>query len=154
MHIWKIDDLKEDIKSGAYTEKDGFVYFLVCMTLGLVGIEATRYLPVESLNIWDYVRSMGTIIVVLIGTIFVFRANGGSKGSAFLGRFFGVAFVVGIRFLVIFLLLGIGFGINFVLTSSGDEQLVTTPMQTITFLLCLFAMFWRICRHMEDINSQ
>lgn len=51
MYFWKIEKLKEDIKSDNFNEKDKFLYAFIYIAFGVVAMELLSYFPVESPNI-------------------------------------------------------------------------------------------------------
>ena len=153
MYIWKISRLKEDIKSDSLTEQDRFIYALVYVALSALCFEAMSFIPVESSNIWDYIYSIGSVLIVIIGTILAFKANGGSHGADFLGRYLSIGFVVAVRFMVILLPLLIALSIYYDYAFSIDEEIVSTPAEIIIFLIWNTAVYWRLYKHMQEVKN-
>jgi hypothetical protein len=153
MHIWKIDKLKEEIKKGELKEKDRFLYALIYIILGAVGMEAMGLMPIDNGNVWDAINSISNIVVVTLGTIFAFKANGGSKGLDFLGRYFSISFVVAIRFLVILIPVLIVLLAYYSFAITKDPDLSSTAYDTIPFLIWSAALYWRVCVHIADVHK-
>ncbi len=153
MYFWKIDNLKEDIKNGRFTEKDRFVYCLIYIILCAVGMEAMMRLPIERPNTWDTIASLGNILIPLIGTIIVYRANGGGAGKDFLGRYFSIGFVESIRFLVLLIPMFAALVTYYIYAFPGEEPIVSTPTDTLPFTIWYAFLFWRISKHVADVKN-
>lgn len=153
MYFWKIENLKEDIKNNNFTEKDRFIYVFIYIVLGAITMEIMAILPDSTLNIWDYIMSVGSIFLVITGTIFAFKANGGGSGTDFLGRYFSISFVVGIRFFVLLLPMFIALIIYYEYTFSENEEVLSTAGDILPFLLWYALMYWRIVKHIGDVKN-
>jgi len=153
MYFWKIKQLKEDIKTGRFTEKDRFVYAFIYIVLCAAGIEAMSYLPIENPNVWDTLNSVGNILIPFIGTIFAYRANGGGEGSDFLGRFFSINFVVGIRFIALLIPMFLALVFYYEYAFPGEEEIVSSPTDILPFQLWFALLYWRTCRHISDVKN-
>ncbi|MBK0112318.1 MULTISPECIES: hypothetical protein [unclassified Delftia] len=97
MFFWKIKDLKNALIHRELSEKQVFIYILIFVLLSIVAMEITRYLHPDRVGFWDYVDSFLSISIVLCGTVFSYRANGGSSGVDFSARFFSISLVVTLR---------------------------------------------------------
>ncbi|MEE9337564.1 MAG: hypothetical protein V3U87_05750 [Methylococcaceae bacterium] len=152
MYFWKIEVLKEDIKNGLFTEKDRFIYGLIYIVLCAAGMEAMMRMPIESPNIWDTIGSLGNIAIPLIGTIFVYRSNGGKTGKDFLGRYFSIGFVVSIRFLVLLIPMFAALVAYYIYAFPDEEIIVSTPADKLPFIIWYALLFWRINKHVSDVK--
>lgn len=153
MYFWKIEALKQDIKSNHFYEKDRFSYAFIFIALSVIGMEAMMYAPIEDPNFWDTINSASNIVIPIVGTLWAFKANGGAKGVDFLGRFFSISFVVTIRFLSLFIpmfLLLIAYYIN---AFPEDEAIVSTPWDTIPFIIWFALLYFRICHHIAELKN-
>lgn len=147
MHYWKIDNLKDEIRQGELKEKDRFLYALIYITLSAIAVEAMELMPTENRNVWDAINSLSNIVIVTLGTIFAFKANGGSKGIDFLGRYFSISFVVAIRFLVILIPVIIVLLAYYSFAVTKDPNLNSTAYDTIPFIIWSAALYWRECAY-------
>lgn len=154
MYFWKIEKLKEDIRQDRLTEKDKFLYMLVSVVIYAILFEILAYMPAENSNQWDYIESIGNILLALLGTIFVFRANGGSQGRDFLGRYFALSLVVSIRFLVYSLPLFVLYVGLFTAVNENEAVSATTYVDVASIFLWTVAMYWRICVHIKQASVQ
>ena len=153
MYFWKIGSLKEEIKKRELKEKDRFLYTLIYIILSAIGMEAMGLMPIDDGNVWDAINSISNIAVVTLGTIFAFKANGGSKGIDFLGRYFSISFVVAIRFVVILIPMIIMLSAYYSFAVTKDPDLNSTAYDTIPFLIWSAALYWRVCVHIADVNN-
>ena len=153
MYFWKIGSLKEEIKKGELKEKDRFLYALIYIILSAIGMEAMGLMPINNGTVWDAINSISNIVVVTIGTIFAFKANGGSKGIDFLGRYFSISFVVAIRFIVILIPVIIVLSAYYSFAVTKDPDLNSTAYDTIPFIIWSAAFYWRVCVHIDDVNN-
>lgn len=102
MYFWNIEKLKEDIRADRTTEKDRFIYALTYLGLGAIGVEFLTHAPTELRGEggWDIVVSASNVLIIILGTILVFKANGPNDRIDFLGRYWSIEFVVNVRLIV------------------------------------------------------
>ena len=102
MYSWNIEKLKEDIRADRSPEKDRFIYALIYLGLGAIGVEFLTHAPMELRGEggWDIVVSASNALIIL-GTILAFKANGSNDGIDFLGRYLSIGFVVNVRLIVL-----------------------------------------------------
>ncbi len=102
MCFWNIEKLKEDIRADRSPEKDRFIYALIYLGLGAIGVEFLTHAPMELRGEggWDIVVSASNALIIL-GTILAFKANGSNDGIDFLGRYLSIGFVVNVRLIVL-----------------------------------------------------
>ena len=163
MYFWKIEKLKQDIRENSFNEKDRFLYACIYIALGIVFMKLAMFYPVSEKNIgvWGYINTVSNVLVSIAGTFFAYKANGGASGKDFLGRFFGIHFVVSIRFFVLLII-----PVIFVLVSAymneisleedqifSDEELAETFFDFFFTQMLLFFFYFRICKHMRDVKN-
>ncbi|MGF1761507.1 hypothetical protein L4D76_27100 [Photobacterium sagamiensis] len=153
MYFWKIENLKKDIRAGEFTEQDRFIYAFIYIVLSIIGMEAMSFLSVENPNMWDTIGTVGNIVIPIVGTFFAYRANGAGDGSDFLGRFFSINFVVGIRFCVLLIPMIVGLFFYYTYAFSVDEEISSTPIDIIPFQIWLSLLYVRICKHIRDTDN-
>lgn len=165
MYFVSIEKLKNDIVEGKLTEKDKFLYVLLFVIIQYLVYEILTLLAFFPLifgedmvsklkpNIWDMLLSLGWFVVPVAGTIFAFRANKGNAGTDFVGRYFSISFVVGVR-----LFLPVFFITMFVHIFAGalkpdETDIPTSPLTMVPELLLISFVFWRICKHIGDVAN-
>ena len=153
MYFWKIEKLKEDIRTNQLTEKDRFIYALIYLVLGAIGLEVMMLMPLEDGNIWDLISSIANVLIVALGTLYAFKANGSNGGSDFLGKYFSIGFVVAIRFLAYAIPLFVLLFIYYFYAFGEEEEIPTNYIDVIPYLIWYVAMYWRIYVHIKQVNS-
>jgi len=151
MYFWKIDRLKEDIKNGELVEKDKFIYALIYIVLCEVALYTMAWIPIEDGNVWDVIDTVVNVLIVLVGTIYAYKANGGNTGSDFLGRFFSIGFVVSVRFFVLLIPIMVVLVLYYYVLTE-DELIATTAIDVVPFIVWYAALYWRICKHIGDVK--
>lgn len=123
------------------------------MTLSAIGIEVISLIPTENQNIWDYIESISKIVIVLLGTIYIYRANGGENGSDFLGRYFSIGFVINIRLLLLLVPMSFALLFYYIYAFPEDEEIPSTALDVLPFLLWYLLLFWRVGKHVRDVRN-
>jgi len=158
MYFWKIENLKQDIITPKFSEKDRFIYAFIYISLSVIMIEALTYisvLSVEEFNIWDNINSITNIIIPIVGTFYAYKMNGGSQGNDFLGKFFSINFVVSIRFLALLVPLFLLLFFYYSIMVNEEESLQSSPIEIIPFQIWYILLYVRTCKHIRDVrNSQ
>ena len=107
MYFINIKQLKQDIINRDFTEKDrfiyAFIYIVIYSILSELSIISCSVENPTELLISDYIMDMGTVLITIIGTYFLYRVNGGNNGEDFLGRYFSITWVMSIRLLPLIL---------------------------------------------------
>ena len=151
MYFWSVDALKEQLKAAQVPELDQFRYAFGYVTV--TALAEALPSPVADLNMWDTLDLILYVLVTIVGTIYCYRANGGRYGQRFLERYFGLAWVVGIRFAVqtlvpLFVLFLVGMHLF------GAQAEVGSPYRT-AFLLIVTAEFYRrLARHIREVSTR
>jgi len=153
MYIWKINSLKEQITRDELTEKDRFIYCLIYVSLCALGIELMARLPIENANIWDTISSLGLVLITILGTVFAYKANGAGSGNDFLGKYFSIGFVVTIRSLFLLIPIILVLAIYYYYSFAEDEEIYSTAIDVMPFLIWAIFIYWRICRHIYDVKN-
>jgi hypothetical protein len=81
MYFWKIDALKIAIRNNQLTETNRFVYALIFFILNSIVMEFSLFVSIEYTLPWNLAISIANFMVVLLGTLYTFRANGASMGG-------------------------------------------------------------------------
>lgn len=150
MYFWKLDALKKQLAEQGLTEYQVYCYILVYVSLSVIGMELMRYLPAESPNLWTYAESVLNIVIPILGSILIFRANGGTSGSQFAARYFSVGLVVTIRFLVLLIPVTIAMGIYWYFTYEGVET-STSFIDVAVFSAWYALLYANIVKHVRAV---
>ena len=102
MYFIDIKGLKKDIVEKNFTEKDRFIYIMICLILDISIIELTSFFPTEHTpTFFDYANSTVSILSTFLGAYYIYNANGGEKGEDFAGKYFSITWVRSIQFLLL-----------------------------------------------------
>ena len=138
------------------SQKHLFVYIFINIILYDFVLAGNYILPSEDLNIkiYDHVASIASFITISLGTYFIYRVNGGSEGKQFAERFFSIYFVVGMRFLVLFILILMPFFFGFWVAE--EDALISTWFEVIILAIVqgwLVIFYWRMIVHVKEVAS-
>jgi hypothetical protein len=166
MYFKDIRKLKNDLVADAVGESDAFRY-LFFSTLGyLFAFTLISLTPKAPLNFWDLINELVTWALVGGGLFFVYKANGGARGRAFLLRYTSVGWVLMIRFLPLLLLtMIVNVGLMFIFNpgqfsdlgdSDASSNVVepTTWMDVVPYACWTFLYYFRFARHLTDISQR
>jgi hypothetical protein len=152
MYFWNIEALKSDIRNNQLTEKIKFIYALIYIGLSTIALELTPFMSEDNINGWDIMYSISSILIVIVGTIMAYKANGGPNGNEFLGKYFSISFVLSIRFLVLLIPLFIAMIAYYSIVFSEVEQINSSFIDTVPYIIWYAALYWRICYHIENVK--
>lgn len=150
MYFWKLDALKKELIEQGLTEYQLYCYILVYVSLTAVSAELMGYLPAESPDVWTYAESVLNIVIPILGSIMIFRANGGVSGTQFAARYFSIGFVVTIRFLALLVPVTIVMGIYGFFTYEGVEAF-TSFVEIAVFSGWYALLYANIARHVRAV---
>jgi len=150
MYFLNIKDLKADIKADKLSEKDRFRYVFIYIALGTLAMYG--YANGFS-NTWEVIESISFSAIVLLGTYFAYRANCAENGRDFLGRYFGISFVVGLRFFIFMLPLYILLFFYYFSVISDDGDIAMTGVDVAISMSLNILLYARIVKHMGDVRD-
>jgi hypothetical protein len=152
MYWWNIEALKQDLAHGALPGHGGFVYFFAVLVVDSLMIATWGLFPTAGEgNVWDYLYAGGYLLIVLTGTLILYRRNGGARGKLFLERYFPLLWVVGVRFLVFsvpLMLLWIIWSLNL-----EAEDAVETGPENVASLAVFILYYWRLAVHLGQVRA-
>jgi len=150
VYFWNIKKLKADLISNEVSQRD-IMYYLLASTILTVGvIESMRFLPQESVNMWDYIDAMSRILITVIGVIWVYRSNGGNLGVRFAERYLAIAWVTLIRFMVLLVLVFFAMAL---ITFDEQDSGATKWWHVLIVQAWYLGYFWRVVKHTNDVAN-
>ena len=96
MYFWKIDKLNEDLISTGLNQSEGFKYLMANTILYSIAM-----IPSSSPSNLDFVSGIISIVIGVIGLLFIYKYNGGSKGKQIIERYLSIGWVIGIKFVAL-----------------------------------------------------
>lgn len=145
MYFWRIERLKREMAIRPLSESETLPYLVVDTTL----VTALSYIPNISSNVWDTLSAIFSTLLAVVGTIYIYRQNGGADGQYFLQRYFAISWVVTLRWLVIFIITIAIFSILLELASVSLEE--TTWYEFLFFSVFEVIFYERIGYHVRDV---
>ncbi len=178
MYFVSIEKLKETLIDGKLSENARFLYLFVFLILvnAIISIfflmlsyiswfEASaiieakqRSVTLEDLekwlpNVWDISSILIELFLVpILGAIIAYKSNKGNAGRDFMGRFFSIGFVTGIRFIPVYILV-LGAFVIYEYYFVPEQDFQSTAINTLPTILLLIAVYWRICKHISDVAN-
>ena len=149
MYFWKIKKLKSRLVDQPLSDRESLPYLLVQAVLCLLVISASGLGEGKKPELLDFVSVGVSCLVVFLGTLHLYRMNGGGEGRHFLQRFLAIGWVVGIRCSGLFLF---GFIIYGVLRIHSPE--VTLWQDVVLSIAISVFYYWRTGEHIRDVSCQ
>lgn len=94
MYFYSINKLKSRLEAGPLPEKEALPYVIAFAFLASL----IAYFPGPPENKWDYIEMGFALVLAIVGTIWLFKANGGQHGKDFIHRYIILGWVVAVRF--------------------------------------------------------
>ena len=125
-----------------------FIYITIYAIFSELAFFENSTAPVMS----DYIGNIGTALITILGTYYLYRANGGNNGEDFLGLYFSITWVITIRLLpllIIFIGIAIIINMNFIVDS--DKLDIATNLFA---LLYDFAIYYCSYGYISEISKK
>jgi hypothetical protein len=153
MYFWRIEKLKSELALRPLSEREALPYFIAFLLLSTIAAN----LPQSSYSFWDGVSAAWCIGIAVLGTIYIYRQNGGRDGQHFLQRYFAISWVMSLRLIafvvaVAIVILCATLCAAIVFDLEPPEESVTTQWYEFLFGATLEVFFcWRVGRHVRDV---
>ena len=146
MYFWNIEKLKQDIRNGGLSESVQFKYLLIWVILTL--FSELEYLGSN----FDDIKYQFAIdlIFTILGTIYLYKCNGGANGKNFLQKFISISIVVFFRIILYFIAFMLLLSILLAFSKISDTQYDNLVNYIILPILQL-VYYWRAGIHIKDV---
>ena len=145
MRFWRVEQLKAEMRDQPLSERESLPYLVAYIAIFTI---ASGF-PKSNFNFLDTVGSVLSFVIAIVGTIFIYRQNGGNGGRYFLQRYLAIGFVVGMRCLVA-IVVGM-IALIGILESFGLFSDQTTPYDLVFTVMAEIIVYWRIGYHVRDL---
>ena len=156
MYIWKVDELVEDFRSGAVTQKEEFKYLLLFTIAMAIACDPALYIDM-SYNHFDTIGSATGILISIIGLFFCYKANSSGDNKDFIVRTMCIGLPVLIRtlaiFIPIFIVAGILEGAAMATSESESEPIESTLMQVVLMALMVSFYYYYLSTKLRNVSS-
>ena len=153
MYLWKMGLLKKQLSAQGLTEKQLFAYIFVYVAISAIGVEFIGYLPQTPANMWTYAGSVINVIIPTLGTILVFRANGGGSGAHFAARYFSIGLVAMVRFIALLIPLIIALVLYWVFAFDLESDIPTTGVEVALFTGWYAMLYVYIAKNVREVAN-
>jgi hypothetical protein len=148
MYFWRIEKLKAEMAARPLSEREVLPYLVLNVVLCSVAVN----LPKVFQNHWDGLGAVWSVLLAVVGTIYVYRRNGGADGQHFLQRYMAIGWVVIIRWFAILILGGIAF-YGALMAVRADVE--STHWYDFLFFAAFEAVvYWRMGYHVRDLAQR
>jgi len=150
VYFWKLQSLKQDLIGARLSQRQSCLYLLCLGGLTMLGYS----IPADPLGLWDHVVSAIAITGFLLGTMYLYRCNGGAAGADFLSRYVSMNWVFGIRFLILLALPAMFATVGVELLLTDDVPDHTTPVEASVSAVLALCYFWRLGHHFSHVAER
>jgi hypothetical protein len=149
MYFWRIEELKAQMATRPLSTREELPYLVAWAALTSIAM-TLQY--VWEANLWDYLGGVWSVVLAVIGTIYIYQCNGGADGQFFLQRYFAIGWVVSLRWLVVLLILAaIYIPVLDFLNVLQDE---TTWHESLILAIFETIILLRIGHHVRDVATR
>ncbi len=92
--------MREELRADRLSEAAAFRYFLAIMAFDWLQFTLIATTPSPIIANWSAASSWAAFGVTVLGLLYLYRQNGGGKGTQFLHRYFPLSVTVGWKFVV------------------------------------------------------
>ena len=164
MYFWNIKKLKALIVERPLTEREALPYIIANALMYLLLTELISYLysfhevsaVAISYGFWDYLSVAFSIVITIMGSIWLFRKNKVQSENYFLQRITALGWVVMLRTTVFVLLASIIlFFLVQIIASDFFNKIYDSNINVFLFGLCFYLYFyWYFGKHLTEIAEK
>ena len=127
------------------SESETLPYLVVYVTWTTV----FSFVPDPFSNVWDTLSATFSAFLAVVGTIYIYRQNGGADGQYFLQRYFAIGWVVTLRWILIVTVSTVIFFTLLELANVSSEE--TTWYEFLFVSVFEVIIYQRIGHHVRDV---
>lgn len=145
MYFWNIEALKAQLVQGPLSDRQVLPYLVAYSVL----IAAIGLIPGYSMNTWDFIGAGWSVVLAVVGTLYVYRQNGGGSGQHLLQRYLAIGWVVSIRWVAAMVaVVAVYYG--FIEAFSQASEVTTWP-EVLVLAAAETALYWRMGHHVFQV---
>jgi hypothetical protein len=130
------------------TDREVLPYLVIVVSL----MSAVWFIPGWTRNVWDHMSTGISVLLSILGTIWLFQRNGGATSQHFLQRYLAIGWVVAVRWTTaILLLLVLSYSVLYSLDVVAET---TTWHEVVFFALAEAVLYWRMGVHIHDLAAR
>jgi hypothetical protein len=148
MYFWRIEQLKAKMALAPLSDREVLPYLAVFAGLSA----AVSSLPYPTYNIWNALSGVCSVLIAIVGTLYIYRQNGGATGEHLLQRYFALGWVVTVRWLGPIVLALIAY--LTALEAAGVSSDSTTWYDALFFVVGELVIYIRTAYHVRDLAQR
>lgn len=153
MYFWDSRRLAVDLRNDAVPASTLRNYFIALLILGAPSVFYGLYAG-GTPDVWDAVRILGSIAIIIVGILRAYQTNGGDEGSRFIEKSVALLLPLGIQSFVLFGALFVAWvPVEQALSArlSADGNALASDLSSVLFEHALYAwLMWRLVVHIAD----
>lgn len=142
MYFWRVEELKTVLATRPMSDREALPYLIAFVALSGAAAGGP---PLETFNFWDWLQVGWSVALALVGTVSIYRRNGGERGQQFLQRYLALGWVVSIRWVLFLIPLLVLYAVG--MGDAGE----TTASDALFFAAIEAVLYWRIGWHIHDL---
>lgn len=159
MYFLDLRGAKAQLVAGPVPTDRVLPYLIAISAMLTLIFETTRFFPLVSmadgeLPVLEWVDVALALLVGIVGTLYVYRCNGGPTGEALLERWLLLSWVVGLRVLLLMwlLLIGVSLVVPAETDAGSDLAAPLTWIELFAAFACQVLLYWRVGVHIRDVS--
>jgi hypothetical protein len=157
MYFWDSRQLAADLRNDAVPTATLRNYLMALLIVGAPSV-FLGLVDGQKPDVWDGIYTVGFLIIVILGIMHAYRANGGDQGTRFIEKSVALLLPLTIQsFAVAIVMAGVIYFADSALTSrlSADGKVLTEKISSTIFALGLHAwVLWRLVVHLRDMPDE
>lgn len=145
MYFWRIEALKRRLIGAPFSDREALPYLIAEGSLISMAFAFPPMFP----NGWDTVQGLVGVPVSIIGTLWVYRQNGGQTGSEILQRYLALNWVLFVRFVPLIAAL---FIVATVTVPTFDIE-HASPVSVILHVGTIVLFYQRLGAHVRHVSQ-
>lgn len=156
MYFWDSRQLAVDLRNDAVPAATMRNYFIALLIIGAPSVFLSLA-DGQKPDVWDGINTVGYLIIVILGIMYAYRANGGDQGTRFIEKSVALLLPLTIQsFALALVLAAVVYFAESALASrlSADGKVLMEGMSSTLFAFGLHAwVLWRLVVHLRDMRN-
>jgi ABC-type multidrug transport system fused ATPase/permease subunit len=153
MYWWNVSKLAEDFQQDRVDEKERFKYCLATFVLWTALIELAYYSG-GTLKLLNFMDSVATMAITIIGIILCYRANKSGDNMDFIGRMICLGWPISVKILVLFSIFwAIFYLVIGRVSADSDVDLVGDIVGVIASIFFSICYYWLNYKYINIVSQ-
>lgn len=141
--------LKTEMIARPFSDRQALPYLVTSLALSSFGGHAHA-----GADAW---AALWECLLIICGTVYLYRLNGGTGSQDFLPRYFALTWVTSVRCLPVIILVGLAIYLPSTIIHNGEPRSIITGQGWPHFLFISIGsafVYWRIGRHIKAVKDK